>query len=1020
MFVKAVLICALLLFAGLAVGGRGLSGPIAVQPTTPIGGEPSHANAAQQEVCRTPGCSLPPVLAPTYYMRSGSPKTNLNSTAANRFVMNWTGEGGIAENPLDPLNLVAAGIYYEPSAYNDTALYLMNGTIGVSTSMDGGKTWATQNLPASPLWSNAKSPDCGQIHFADPTVAFGPNNSVYVADLVNTVAGGGRVNCINPSGSVVSLYVTRSANGGRSWAAPVALAGTNSGAQLDKPWIATDQMNGYAYVAYDAGSIAFQASYDNGLNWTKPLNITPNGQMFGPEVVVDPWGGVDVMWIDEGNASIYFSRSIDNGSTFSTPRVIAQATMGPNFYSYSSSAPDGFKAMIAPGLAVDDYAGNPYTGRLFVVWQNGSGGSAGTPQIELTYSSNNGSSWSRQIQVNSGSDLEGFQPDAAVDPNGTVYVEWYGENATTGHYWLMGAISHNGATTFGTEYQVSDSYSNPQFPQPTGHAYWIGDYTDIIADAHGARPLWTAALSSLQWNCTSPCPWPGFVYNISLYTAEMTYVNLTASVPVTIEAGGTASSPTQLSSTPSYGNWLVGENYSLTAPLVVTNASGTTYFSLWYGSEVSTNRTVQGDVTGALELHACYVDTLGEPCQEPGAPGWLRVDVAPVLASVTVNGAPVGVNRTTGISEFLENDGNYTIQATDSGYYPSSLGVVVSPGHVSYANLTLRQIPGYLVGTVWPANANMTLTPAATVNVATNGTFKATLVPGAYTLTASLLGYTSAIIEVIIEIGQTTRANLPLQSLFGWVNGTIIPSTAQLTANGMAIPVSSDGLFSLHLAPGPLWLNGSAPGYLPVSLGPLVLDPLGHFAPRLWLPRATGQVLGSVSPENASVWVNGTSVPTVRGTFTLTLNPGNYAYTVSFPGYSPVSGTIDVVHNTTVQLPIVLVVAPGWLTSTIKPSSATVTVDGVRVALNASGAFNVSLAAKLHSLSVSAAGYRTLNETVQIPAGATLYLSVALTRVLSSTSTLNALDYADSAAVVAAIAIAAFVIWRKRRRIIVR
>ncbi|MGI0128894.1 MAG: carboxypeptidase-like regulatory domain-containing protein, partial [Thermoplasmata archaeon] len=340
-------------------------------------------------------------------------------------------------------------------------------------------------------------------------------------------------------------------------------------------------------------------------------------------------------------------------------------------------------------------------------------------------------------------------------------------------------------------------------------------------------------------------------------------MNLSGNVPFTIEAAGTAVSPTNLSNAPSYGDWLVGENYSLTAPATVTTGNGSTYFALWYGSLISTNRTVQGNVTGVLQLRACYVDTPGEACQEPGAPGRLRVDVAPANASVTVNGVPFAVNQTTGYSEVWEDDGKYAVGASLAGYYPTSVQVAVSPGNVSYANLTLRPIQGYLSGTVSPADANLTLTPAATVTVATSGGFNATLVPGTYTLTASLHGYASASVNVTIVYNQTSWANLTLLALFGWVNGTIIPSTARLTANDMSVSVASDGSFSLHLAPGPLWLNGSAPGYLPDSLGPLTLDPLGHLAPRLWLPRATGQVVGSVSPEDASVWVNRTSVSVV-------------------------------------------------------------------------------------------------------------------------------------------------------------
>ncbi len=1028
MDVRAALIGGLLLSVTVAAGLAGAPTGAAAPWAAPWAGGPFSAHGTRGEGCRLPGCPPAPEVPYPRDLPSARPSAGPGPNSTNQYITNWSTEAGLAVNPLDPANLVAGEVDFAASAYNNTTSYYTNGSIGVSTSMDGGRSWTTQTLPPSPEWSNRSSPWCGQSPDTSPTIAFGPNRTVYVAYITNYDGNPLGATCRAPR-ATSSLFVSRSTDGGKAWGAPIALGATNltvdSIVDLSRPWMAVNPSNGSLDIVYGSGSglIAFQASYDDGLRWTTPRNISSGTNGSAPFLAVDPWGGIDVTWIDQKNASLEFCRSTDGGATFSAPEVIAQSTNGGGGYSESASSPDAFAGFIFPSLAVNAAAGNPYAGRLFEVWQNGTGGSADTPRIELAYSSDNGSLWSKPIVVDPDSHLEGFQPAVTVGSNGTVYVDWYGEDASTGEYWLMGSISHNGGASFGAPYAVSAAASDPSYPGPPYRATWIGDYTDIVPDGHVARTIWTAALSSEGWYCNFACD-PVFqfggIYNLSLATAEMTYANLSSNVPVSIVAAGTAPTPTQLSAVPSYGNWLVGENYSLTAPSSVTSPGGTTsYFALWYGSLISTDPTVSGNVTGPLPLTACYVANPGGFCQTPGAPGQLQVAVQPAGASVTVDGAPLAVNATTGTATAWENDGTYTVAATLAAYYPSSLRVTVTPGNVSYARFSLRRLPGYLNGTVSPAQAVVSVNPTGVVTVAPDGRFHATLLPGAYTVTAALSGYASASANVTIAGNETTWANLTLASQFGWVNGTIFPSSARLQENGRGVAVLPGGQFDLRLAPGSIWLNGSAPGYLSLSLGPLTLAPLGHLAPLLWLPRSTGEVRGTVNPGNASVWVNGSRVALANGTFNLTLPPGTYPYNASASGYTSATGTVTVNDNATVPLRIVLVVSDGWLVATaLEPSGVTVAVDGAPVTLTATGTFNLSLAAGPHALTASAAGYRTLRETVQIVAGATVYLSVYLNRLATVASTPTLLEYGAAASVVvaAAAAVGAFAVERRRRR----
>ncbi|MCI4345793.1 MAG: hypothetical protein L3K07_03460 [Thermoplasmata archaeon] len=920
----------------------------------------------------------------------------------------------IAENPANSKNLVAGGLYQEPSAFNDTKTYLVSGVSGVATSWDGGRSWTTQTLPPSPSWADPASPQCGHIHLADTDIVFGPNNTVYYVDL-SYPAGGFNVTC-SGSQAYTGLYVTRSTDGGITWDTPVGIAGTAAGGSIDKPWAAVDQKSGYVYVAYtddgNGSQIFFQRSTDDGATWSTPLSVSVggsgSGSVRGVELVVDPWGGVDAEWINQSSAAISFSRSTDHGESFTTPKLIATAIS-----EFTSPSPDAFRAYTLPGMGVQDYANNPYSGRLYVIWQNGSGAAAGSPAVTLTWSSDNGTTWSSSVSVNSNKYLMDFQPDVGAGPDGAVYAEWYGVNSTTGIYRLYGAISHDGGATFGTQFAVSDVDANPQFVGAAGNAWWIGDYTHVLSDAHGARALWTDARSRLDWSCLSPCLW-GYVYNITFYTAEMTSATVSSSVPVTLAVNGTAPLVVSVGPAPTYGGWLVGENYTLSAPVDVTAGASTVHFSLWYGTTISANSTVQGNVSDPVVLRACYVATAGAPCREPGAPGRLHVRVAPATAAVSANGAPFAVDPVTGIGVRWEGDGNYSVHAHLAGYYPILANVTVTPGNVSYANLTLARIPGYLRGTVSPATAVISLSPAGNVTQNATGPFVAALAPGSYTVNASLYGYASASVGVTVLVNRTVWANLTLRPLFGWINGSVVPATASVDVNGVKASVDSSGRFALQRLPGTFWINASAPGYRPVSRGPLELVPLGHLAQRLWLPSASGIVLGTVFPSLASVWVAGSPVLVASGMFNVSLLPGNFSVTAASPGFSPWSGSVAVTFNATSSISIRLPVAPGWIAALVSPADAVVLVDGTPVVVSSEGTFNISAPAGNHTLSATSPGYVPLRETVVLPPGHTEALNLSLSQV--STAVGSPLPGLVVGAVLVIALLAVVGLWLRRSR----
>ncbi len=964
-----------------------------------------------------PGCPVASCGPASVHTVPTPTSSNLGSTPTNWYVANWSGEGMIRENPNDPRNLVSGGLYMAPSAANDTATYFSSGVSGAFTSRDGGRTWTDQVLPPSPDWTDASSAECGHFHLADTAIGFGPGNLVYYIDL--SYPSGSSTSCPNPTAGI-GLYSTVSHDGGGTWNTPVPMRGTTPGTSVDKPWIAVDQSTGEAYVAFtDDGNgtgIWLQNSTDQGASWTDPIELTASGNSgLGVELVVDPWGGVDVSWINEGTAAIEFVRSADHGATFSSPVTIAVAPT-----TYSSSSPDSFRSFTLPGFGVDGYPGNAFTGTLFSVWQNGLGGSAGDPTTMLSRSTDNGSTWSAPISVSSKVTDQDYQPSVAVGSDGAVYVDWYGVNSINGSYRLEAALSTDGGQTFFPEVSVSDVDSNPS-TATTGPDWWIGDYTDIVGDASGARPLWTDARATEGWYCTGACLW-GYTYNISFYTALLVNDSISASIPVNLSLNGTVGGVglEAVGPVPSPSLWLAGASYNISAPSTASWNGSAYYFDYWYGGPggrwmFSNSTSVSGTVAGGEDMVACYSLQPGGTCQAPGAPGFLGITLVPASANLTVDGVVPAPGQFA--SPFPEVPGIHWVNATAPGYYSLNVSVLVSPGNTTFETLTLLAIAGTIAGSVSPTTASVTINGTPVV-VLVDGSFSVSLLPGTYTVVAAAPRYYSySNTSVPVSSSETTLLPIVLEGLPGWINGSVAPaSLAVVTVNGASVPVNpTTGAFSVRVAPGTYWVNASALGYLPDGSGPRTLGPLGEIIVYLSLTEILGTISGLVVPVTASVTVNGTAVTTTNGMFQVDLPPAEYPVTASASGYDPLALSVVVHFAEFTVVVLTLNVSVGWIAGTVGPAGTALAIDGQPVTLGSGGSFNVSARPGTHQLHASADGYVTADQNLSVNAGRTTHASVTLDAVSPAS---EGPTYLIPALLLVAVVVAGLIgvlVWRRRR-----
>jgi hypothetical protein len=147
------------------------------------------------------------------------------------------------------------------------------------------------------------------------------------------------------------------------------------------------------------GDIYFKKSMDNGTSFGNIENLSnDNGKSYGGRIVISG-NNVYVVWNDEstGKGDIYFKRSADNGTSFSSTQNL------------SNNPGNSTAAKIAS-----------YQDNVYVVWEDAT---TGNGDIYFKASLDNGTKFSGQkvLAKNNGSS---YDPQLAVSPNNIIYGVW--------------------------------------------------------------------------------------------------------------------------------------------------------------------------------------------------------------------------------------------------------------------------------------------------------------------------------------------------------------------------------------------------------------------------------------------------------------------------------------------------------------------------------------------------------------------------------------------------------------------
>jgi hypothetical protein len=191
--------------------------------------------------------------------------------------------------------------------------------VWVSRSRDGGRTWE----PNRPIYSEPTCPCCRT------SVAVAAGGTIYVAWRAIL------------SGDVRDVVVTKSVDGGLTWAPPVRPRSDDwvyPGCPHAGPTLKVDA-KGAVHVAWWTGKegeagVYYARSEDQGTTFAaQPIAVGDRARPAHVQLALAPAGGVYVAW-DDGLSEmprILVSRSQDDGRTFEKPDLLSDAGVAAGF-----------------------------------------------------------------------------------------------------------------------------------------------------------------------------------------------------------------------------------------------------------------------------------------------------------------------------------------------------------------------------------------------------------------------------------------------------------------------------------------------------------------------------------------------------------------------------------------------------------------------------------------------------------------------------------------------------------------
>jgi len=343
-------------------------------------------------------------------------------------------------------------------------------------SKDAGHTWTEGTLTSTyGVWG-------------DPCIFVDTTGSFYFVHLSNP-----------PTGNWIDRIVCQKADSIDGNWSDGTFTGLNGAKAQDKAWTIVDRNKNIIYMTWtqfdvygdttsaDSSIILFSRSVDGGQTWITPKRINKiagdcvdsDSTTEGAVPAVGPEGEVYVAWA--GPEGLLFDKSLDSGKTWLDQDI------------FVGDIPGGWDYMV-PGIqrcnglpiTVCDLSGGPNNGTIYINWSDQRNGTTDT-DIWLVKSTDGGNTWTAPKRVND---------DA---PGKQQFFTWMCIDQKTGYLWFVFydrrnssanqtdvyiAVSKDGGETF-ANYKINTTTFTPNA------GVFFGDYTNISAYNNVVRPVWS-------------------------------------------------------------------------------------------------------------------------------------------------------------------------------------------------------------------------------------------------------------------------------------------------------------------------------------------------------------------------------------------------------------------------------------------------------------------------------------------------------------------------------------------------
>jgi hypothetical protein len=272
----------------------------------------------------------------------------------------------------------------------------------------------------------------------------------------------------NRTGDSWDVYLSKSENGGGSFLPSVRVNGYASGVYQYEPDLAIDS-SGTIYISwnryyYDADleqwdyDVVMAKSTNGGATFGTNVKVVDGSDwQYKSSIKVGPSGNLYVAWTDRRNGGIsdvYFAKSIDGGSTFSTNAIVNQYTEQSQGY---------------PEMALDEDE------VIYVVWNDSRNlYKRNGRDVFMARSLDLGDSFEPEIKINDAkipAAFEYFYPTITAWGKGHVAVAW--EDKREGTYDVYLTRSDNGGLSFRPSWRLNSAEKGSQ------------SVPDIVMDAMG-------------------------------------------------------------------------------------------------------------------------------------------------------------------------------------------------------------------------------------------------------------------------------------------------------------------------------------------------------------------------------------------------------------------------------------------------------------------------------------------------------------------------------------------------------